>query len=224
MNPSKALVIFSGGQDSTTCLFWALKKFKHVEAITFDYGQRHRIELECARKLCERFGVEQKVVAMDFLSSLAPSALTQSSGELKVDGGFNNLPSTFVPGRNILFLTLAAAFAAPRDIRDLVVGVCETDFSGYPDCREDFVASMENSLSQGLGVALQIHRPLMRLSKAETFQLASDLGHLNDVVEGSHTCYEGQRNTLHSWGYGCGMCPACVLRKKGFEEFSRSLM
>ncbi len=153
---------------------------------------------------------------------LAPSALTDDSIRVAEKGGLNDLPSTFVPGRNAFFLTLAAAYAVPRGIRELVIGTCETDFSGYPDCREAFVASMESSLSLAMGEGIRIHRPLMFLSKAETFALADRLGRLETVVRDTHTCYEGVRRELHAWGYGCGECPACRLRKKGFEEFEAS--
>jgi 7-cyano-7-deazaguanine synthase len=218
---SKALVILSGGQDSTTCLYWAQQRFDSVEAITFDYGQRHAVELECARRLCELTRTPQKIVKMDFVSQLSANALTDSKVAVAKSGGFQDLPSTFVPGRNILFLTLAASYAAPRGIQDLVMGVCQTDYSGYPDCREDFVASMEASLQKGLGAKIVVHRPLMHLSKAETFRMASELGRLKEVVELSHTCYEGRREVLHAWGYGCGECPACELRRRGFEEYAK---
>ena len=217
---TKALVIFSGVQDSTTCLFWALKRFDHVEALTFNYGQRHFIELDCARRICARHNVLQTEVSMNFLNELSSNALTDSSLVVSGTCGFQNLPSTFVPGRNILFLTLAASFAAPRGISNVIMGICESDYSGYPDCRENFIASMQQSLSLGLDYTIQIHRPLMNLTKAQTFAMADKLGVLDEVLRESHSCYQGVRDTLHAWGYGCGTCPACELRKRGFEEFS----
>ncbi len=216
---TSALVILSGGQDSATCLYWAQPRFTRLETITFDYGQRHRIELECAARLAKAVGAAHKLVPVNSLSALASNALTDPSVPVKADGGFQNLPSTFVPGRNILFLTLAASYAATRGIRDLVIGACETDFSGYPDCRDVFMSDMERALSSGLDSPIRIHRPLMRLDKAQTFALADELGRLDEVVRETHTCYEGVRDELHAWGYGCGTCPACGLRKKGYEEF-----
>lgn len=218
------LVILSGGQDSATCLAWAQKFFPRVEALTFDYGQRHRVELESASRLARRAGVIQTVIPVDSLSALAQhaggaNALTNSGVDVKTEGGFRNLPSTFVPGRNALFLTLAASFAAPRGLQDLVIGACETDYSGYPDCRDGFMDAMESALSQGLDTPLRIHRPLMKLTKAQTFELADQLGILDVVVRDTHTCYEGVHDTLHAWGFGCGKCPACELRKRGWEQF-----
>lgn len=220
-----ALVILSGGQDSATCLAWAGKLFKRVETLTFDYGQRHRIELESAAKLARLAGVPNALIPVDSLSALAQhaggaNALTNSNVDVKTEGGFKNLPSTFVPGRNALFLTLAASFAAPRGIQDLVIGACETDYSGYPDCRDGFMDAMESALSQGLDTTLRIHRPLMKLTKAQTFELAEKLGVLEIVVKETHTCYEGVHDKLHAWGYGCGSCPACELRKKGWEQYA----
>lgn len=216
---SRALVILSGGQDSATCLYWALKKFDEIETITFDYGQRHRIELECAAELSKRLNLKNTLIPIDSLKALGSNSLVDSSQKISETGGFQNLPSTFVPGRNALFLTLAAAYAAPRFISHLVIGACETDFSGYPDCRDVFMTSMEESLKLAMDFEFKIHRPLMKLNKAETFKMADDLGALSTVIELTHTCYEGVRRDLHSWGYGCGECPACKLRKRGYEEF-----
>jgi 7-cyano-7-deazaguanine synthase len=217
-----ALVILSGGQDSVTCLHWALREFARVEALSFDYGQRHAIELNAAREIASSLGVAHKLVKAEVLGQLAPSALTDASRPIDAQGGLHGLPSTFVPGRNAVFLNLAAAHAVPRGIQDLVIGACETDFSGYPDCREEFIAAMERALALALGVELRIHRPLMFRSKAQIFALAEELGCLSTVVEKTHTCYQGVRETLHAWGYGCGECPACVLRRQGFEEFTRN--
>jgi 7-cyano-7-deazaguanine synthase len=217
---SRALVVFSGGQDSTTCLYWALKNFQEVSAITFDYGQRHSIELECSKKICIDLGIPQKIIEMKFLAQLNSNALTESKIEPEAIGGMNNLPNTFVPGRNILFLTLAASYAIPRGIQHVVMGVCETDYSGYPDCREAFMQKIEEALSLGLDTELKIHRPLMNLSKAQIFALAEQVGGLDVVIEKSHTCYRGERTVKNAWGYGCGACPACELRKAGYEKFS----
>lgn len=221
---SSALVILSGGQDSATCLAWAQRLFARVEALTFDYGQRHRTELDSAAKLAARAGVVQTVIPINSLTALAQhaggaNALTNTSVDIKEAGGFRNLPSTFVPGRNALFLTLAASFAAPRGLCDLVIGACETDYSGYPDCRDGFMSAMESALSQGLDTPLRIHRPLMKLTKAQTFELAAKLGVLDTVIKETHTCYVGVHDQLHAWGYGCGRCPACELRKKGWEQY-----
>jgi len=221
---SSALVIFSGGQDSTTCLAWALKKFQNVSALTFDYGQRHKVELQSAEAICQALKVPQKVVPLDFLGKLNDTALTHDSFKVSEQGGMHDLPSTFVPGRNILFLNIAAAFAAPREIFNLVIGVCQTDFSGYPDCRENFVRSMETSLRLGLGEnRLTLHTPLMNLSKAEIFELSEKCGALELVLKKSHTCYEGDHTHFHDWGFGCGTCPACVLRKNGWENYQKEL-
>jgi len=216
-----ALVIFSGGQDSTTCLKWALNRFDTVSAITFDYGQKHKIELDVARRICTLLNVEQKIVSADCLSQLSPNALVDSSIAVSESGGFLDLPSTFVPGRNIFFLTLAASWAVTKGIHDLVIGTCQTDFSGYPDCRDEFIASMEQSLNLGLGVGtlLTIHRPLMFLTKAQTFLLAKKEGVLDLVIDESHTCYEGDRSHKNAWGFGCGACPACKLRSRGYDEY-----
>jgi 7-cyano-7-deazaguanine synthase len=219
VNPNTALVIFSGGQDSTTCLYWALKNFDRVEAITFDYGQRHLVELDLARELCRKLNVPHKVVDAGFIGQLSTSALTDTSVEIKNDGGYQNLPSTFVPGRNVFFFSMATAYALPKGIREIVSGVCQTDYSGYPDCREDFVKALEKALSLGMDGPLTLHSPLMHLTKAETFKLAADLNCLESVLWDTNTCYQGERQKKNSWGYGCGSCPACELRKKGFEEY-----
>lgn len=217
-----SLVILSGGQDSATCLFWAKKNLGHdVHTLTFDYGQRHRIELECAEALSREHAKSHRLLPVTSLKDLANNALTDGDIEVKHDGGFQGLPSTFVPGRNALFLNLAAAYAAPRGIKDLVIGTCQTDYSGYPDCRQEFIDSMEKSLSLAMDFEFKVHTPLMYLTKAETFALADQLGGLKAVVEQTHTCYEGNRDELHEWGYGCGNCPACELRKKGYEEWQK---
>jgi 7-cyano-7-deazaguanine synthase len=211
--------VFSGGQDSTTLLYWARKNYTQVDAITFDYGQRHRVELECSKNICAKLGIPQQMVQMDFLADFTPNALTHSHIEIRTQGLLRDLPSTFVPGRNALFLTLAAAAAVAKGFKEIVMGVCQTDYSGYPDCRQDFVQSMQQSLSLAMGQDILIQTPLMFLTKAETFQMAADLGVLESVVEDSHTCYMGNRDNRHPWGYGCGTCPACDLRQKGFQDF-----
>lgn len=203
-----AMVLFSGGQDSVTCLAWALKKFRTVEVISFDYGQRHRIELEVGKKLAEIAGVRRIVIPVSFAQ--AGSAMVEDSVPVQVDGGFGNLPTTFLPGRNAVFLSIAAGLAASKGIFDLVTGVCETDYSGYPDCRRDFIQAMWRALSLALDRTVRIHTPLMHLSKAEEVLLMRDLGKLDWLVH-THTCYEGKRPP-------CGECSACVLRARGFAE------
>jgi 7-cyano-7-deazaguanine synthase len=208
---SKAVVVLSGGQDSTTCLYWALDRFGdgNVEALTFDYGQRHRIELECAEKVAQHAGVAHTTLPIDTFSALGGTSLTDA--ELPVeDAPGDGLPNTFVPGRNLVFLTFAAAFAWQRDIVHLVTGVAQTDYSGYPDCRQHTIDALEETLRRGMERTFTIHTPLMKLSKKETVELARELGAL-DAMALTHTCYEGQRPP-------CGECPACRLRAKGFLE------
>ena len=206
---NKAVVVLSGGQDSTTCLYWALERFggDQVEALTFDYGQRHRIELDCAGQVAKHAGVAHTTLPIDTFAALGGNALTDSDIAVAQPPG-NGLPNTFVPGRNLIFLTFAAAFAWQRDIADLVSGVAQTDYSGYPDCRRDTIDALEQSLILGMERTLKIHTPLMNRSKKETVELARDLGAL-DAMAFTHTCYNGQRPP-------CGECPACQLRAKGF--------
>ena len=208
---SKAVVVLSGGQDSTTCLYWALDRFGagNVEALTFDYGQRHRIELDCAAQIAKHAGVVHTLLPIDTFAALGGNALTDSDIAVEESNG-NDLPITFVPGRNLIFLTFAAAFAWQRGISDLVAGVAQTDYSGYPDCRRDTIDALEQTLNLGLERTFTIHTPLMILSKKETVELAQDLGAL-DAMGLTHTCYNGQRPP-------CGTCPACQLRAKGFLE------
>jgi len=217
----KAVVIFSGGQDSTTCLFWALNRYDVVEAITFNYGQKHSIELECAKTICEKVNVKQTIIDISFLNTIVESALT-SNGDVNVIND-KGLPASFVPNRNQLFITLAHAYAQKIGAQTLVTGVCQTDFSGYPDCRLDFIQSIRSTTNLGSASNIQIETPLMHLTKAETFKLAQDEKCLDEVIELSHTCYNGDRSKLHFWGYGCGDCPACLLREKGYLEFSENL-
>ncbi len=220
---SNALVLFSGGQDSTVCLAWALDRFDHVETVGFDYGQRHRAELLARPVILEKIrelprGVrlgEDHLLPLDLLRTLGGSALT---ADMAIALGADGLPTTFVPGRNIMFLTAAAALGYRRGIADLVGGMCETDYSGYPDCRDETIRSTEKTLRLALGRAVRIHTPLMWLDKAATWKLAETLGgtELVDlIVNDTVTCYEGDP-TPHVWGKGCGRCPACDLRARGF--------
>jgi len=208
---SKVVVVLSGGQDSTTCLYWALDRFgnDNVLALTFDYGQRHRIELECATSVAQHAGVAHTTLPIDTFSALGGNALTDAGIAVDEAPG-NALPTTFVPGRNLIFLTFAAAFAWQRDIVDLVTGVAQTDYSGYPDCRRDTLDELEKTLRLGMEREFTIHTPLMNLSKKETVEMARDLGAL-DAMALTHTCYNGFRPP-------CGECPACRLRAKGFLE------
>lgn len=217
-----ALVLFSGGQDSTTCLYWAKENFGRIEALGFRYGQRHAVELRQAAKIAALAGVPYTV--LDLSGTLSGSALLDAGDVNAPHAQAPDLPASFVPGRNAVFLAHAAAFAFARGLRDgdgalhLVGGMCEADFSGYPDCRADFVHAMARALGLGLGAALYIHTPLMHRTKAETWKLAADLGCLDVVVEHTHTDYGGDRSERHPWGYGRLDNPASVLRAKGFEE------
>ncbi len=226
---TRALVLFSGGQDSATCLAWALSHYEHVETLGFDYGQRHAVELTCRTEFVARLRQthphwspslgEDHLLRLDVLAQLGDTALTQ---EQAIRMQANGLPNTFVPGRNLLFFTLAAALAHRRGLQVLVGGMCETDFSGYPDCRDDTLKALQVAINLGLDARLRLATPLMWLTKAQTWQMAQDLGGDGLVAlmrEHTHTCYLGQRDTLHTWGYGCGTCPACELRAKGHAEF-----
>lgn len=206
---SKAVVALSGGQDSATCLYWALDRFGSVEALTFDYGQRHRIELECAARVAEFAGVAHTMLPIDTFAALGGNALTDTAIDVQ-DAPGEGLPNTFVPGRNLVFLTFAAAYAWPRGIADLVTGVAQTDYSGYPDCRQGTIDALQEALTLGMERKFTIHTPLMNLSKRETVEMARDLGAL-EAMALTHTCYEGQRPP-------CAVCPACKLRAGGFRE------
>jgi 7-cyano-7-deazaguanine synthase len=212
MRNEKVVVVFSGGQDSTTCLLWALERFEEVATVTFDYGQRHYHEIECAREIAEELGVSFHVLDMKLINQLSANALTRSDIEVKA-GENGELPSTFVPGRNHLFLSFAAVYAQAIGARHIITGVCETDFSGYPDCRDSFVKSLNVTLNLAMDEQFVIHTPLMWLNKAETWKLADQLAALDFVREKTLTCYEGIR------GDGCGDCPACELRRKGLETY-----
>lgn len=215
MKNEKAVVVFSGGQDSTTCLFWAKERFKEVEAVTFDYGQRHHQEIECAKQIAAELGVKHHILDMSLLNQLAPNALTRQDIEVK-DGEEGELPSTFVPGRNLLFLSFAGVLASQVGAKHIVTGVCETDFSGYPDCRDIFVKSLNVSLNLSMDDTFVIDTPLMWLDKAQTWELADQLGALDYVREKTLTCYNG------IIADGCGECPACKLRNKGLQTYLSS--
>ncbi|ALA71252.1 7-cyano-7-deazaguanine synthase [Geobacillus stearothermophilus 10] len=213
MNEEKAVVVFSGGQDSTTCLFWAKKQFGEVEAVTFDYGQRHRREIDVAQAIADELGVRHTVLDLSLLGQLAPNALTRR--DIAIEQKEGELPTTFVDGRNLLFLSFAAVFAKQRGARHIVTGVCETDFSGYPDCRDVFIKSLNVTLNLAMDYEFVIHTPLMWLTKAETWKLADELGALEFIRTKTLTCYNG------IIADGCGECPACVLRKRGLDEYLR---
>ena len=210
---SRALVVLSGGQDSTTCLYWAIDRFgaANVDTLTFDYGQRHRIELDCAQRVAAHAGVPNTILPIDTFAALGGDALTDSEIDVQseVDTA-SGLPNTFVPGRNLVFLTFAAAFAYQRGIGNVVTGVAQTDYSGYPDCREGTITSLQHTIRLGMEFEVSLHTPLMHLSKKETVELARDLGALPAMAL-THTCYNGKRPP-------CGECPACVLRARGFAE------
>lgn len=208
----KALVVLSGGQDSTTCLFWALREFGEVHAVSFDYQQRHGLELELARDTCEELGVEHQVLDLSLLNQLTSNALTRTTIDV-AEGKEGSLPSTFVDGRNMLFLTFTAVLAKQLGIRNIVTGVCQTDFSGYPDCRNNFILSLNTTLNLAMDYDFAIHTPLMWLDKAQTWNLAKKLHCLEHIKEKTLTCYNGVV------GKGCGTCPACLLRNKGYEDF-----
>lgn len=230
MNADGALVLFSGGQDSATCLGWALDRFGHVETLGFDYGQRHRVELACAAVMRERLpGIvphwagrlaEDHQLRLDALAAISDSALTRDSAiRMREDG----LPTTFVPGRNILFLSFAAALAYRRGLKHIVAGMCETDYSGYPDCRDDTIKALQVALNLGMQRRFVLHTPLMWRDKAATWQLAEALGGAPLVAlirEETHSCYRGDRTRRHDWGYGCATCPACALRRAGWEAYA----
>lgn len=229
--PQKGLVVFSGGQDSTTCLGWALEQFEQVFTIGFNYGQRHHVEMECRQLVLQKIGQLKsgwlnrlkldKVIEIGVFNEIGKTGLTD---EVEIAMGQNALPTTFVPGRNLIFLTAAAAYAYRQGIRHIVLGVCETDYSGYPDCRDDTIKAMQIVLNLGMESRFVVHTPLMWIDKAETWRMAEQIGgdlFVDLVKEYTHTCYLGDRNKTHEWGYGCGMCPACELRAKGWKQYSQ---
>jgi 7-cyano-7-deazaguanine synthase len=227
---SRALVLFSGGQDSTTCLAWALERYEHVETLGFNYGQRHVVELECRGKVIEQIRLQfpqwsaklgdDHMLDLALLGQISDTALTQDKA---IAFQKNGLPNTFVPGRNLLFFTFAAALAYRRGLEVLVGGMCETDYSGYPDCRDNTLKALQVALSLGLDSPLVVETPLMWIDKANTWQMAHALGGealVALIQEHTHTCYMGDRTNRHPWGYGCGKCPACDLRQMGFSAFT----
>ncbi len=212
-NKDKAVVVFSGGQDSTTCLFWAMKRYKEVIAISFDYNQRHNAELECATNICKEYNIEHHIFDLSLLNQLAPNSLTRTNIEVDSDAPEEGTPNSFVDGRNMVFLTYVAIFAKQRGINDIVTGVSQSDFSGYPDCRDVFIKSLNTTLTLAMDYEFDIHTPLMWIDKAETWKMADDLGHLEDIRTKTLTCYNGVL------GDGCMDCPSCKLRKKGYDIF-----
>lgn len=214
MKKEKAVVVFSGGQDSTTCLFWAMQQFGEVEAVTFNYNQRHKLELDVAANICKELNIPHTILDMSLLNQLAPNALTRSDIDITHEEG--ELPSTFVDGRNLLFLSFAAVLAKQKGAKHLVTGVCETDFSGYPDCRDIFVKSLNVTLNLSMDYPFVIHTPLMWIDKAETWKLADDLNAFEYVRNNTLTCYNG------IIADGCGECPACQLRRAGLERYLES--
>lgn len=212
-NKNTALVVFSGGQDSTTCLLWALKRYDEVVAVSFDYGQRHKLELDCAKKIVSRLNVEWHVMDMSLLNQLAPNSLTRTDIEVDENAPKEGAPNSVVDGRNMLFLTFAAVFAKQRGITDLITGVSQSDFSGYPDCRDVFIKSLNTTLNLAMDYNFCIETPLMWIDKADTWKLADDLGGLDLVRNETLTCYNGIK------GSGCGHCPSCKLRNQGYDEF-----
>jgi 7-cyano-7-deazaguanine synthase len=230
LHSDAALVLFSGGQDSATCLAWALNRFARVETIGFDYGQRHLVELDSRVKLLDGIQAlrpdwaaklgETHTLAIPTLAQVSDTALTR---DVAIAMGADGLPNTFVPGRNLIFLTFAAALAYRRGIGAVIGGMCETDYSGYPDCRDATIKALQQAINLGMATQFELHTPLMWLDKAATWGLALELGGdgLVDLIrEHSHTCYLGERGARHDWGYGCGQCPACQLRAKGWREYA----
>lgn len=226
---SKALVLFSGGQDSTTCLAWALDRYEHVETVGFNYGQRHIVELECRSAILEQVKREfpqwanrlgpDHMLDLQLLGQISDTALTQDKA---IEMQANGLPNSFVPGRNLIFFTFAASIAYRRGLQVLVGGMCETDYSGYPDCRDNTLKAMQVALSLGLDGPMVIETPLMWIDKAETWRLAQRLGgdsFVRLIQDQTHTCYIGDHSNKHEWGYGCGACPACELRRSGYEAY-----
>ena len=225
----KALVLFSGGQDSATCLAWASENFDHIETVGFDYGQNHRVELDVRLRFLDRLKAlfpkwmgklgEDHMIDMSLLGTISETSLTR---DMEIEMTEAGLPNTFVPGRNLLFFTAASALAYRRKAKHLIGGMCETDYSGYPDCRDDTLKSLQVTLNLGLDTRQVIHTPLMWLTKAQTWEMAEELGGetlVDLILEESHSCYRGDRSTRHAWGYGCGTCPACELRRTGFETY-----
>ncbi|MFZ6692113.1 7-cyano-7-deazaguanine synthase QueC [Undibacterium sp. SXout20W] len=231
LNNDRALVLFSGGQDSTTCLAWALARYAHVETIGFDYGQRHAIELTVRPQLLKKMRTfspdwearlgEDHMIDLSLISQLSQTAMTEN---IAIEMQENGLPNTFVPGRNLMFMMVAATLAYRRGLNVLVGGMCETDFSGYPDCRDDTMKALQVTLNLGMATRLKLETPLMWIDKAQTWELAENLGGsaMVDLIRAdTHTCYLGERGELHEWGHGCGTCPACELRARGYLQYKQ---
>ena len=224
-----ALVLFSGGQDSATCLAWALDRFQHVETVGFDYGQRHLVELDCRQTVlssirhkfpdwASKLG-EDHLLDLNIVDAIGETAMTK---DVEIEFSEDGLPSTFVPGRNLLFFTFAGALSYRRGIRHLIGGMCETDYSGYPDCRDDTLKALQVALGLGMNRRFVVHTPLMWIDKAQTWEMANTLGgeaFVNLLIDETHTCYLGDRDHKHAWGYGCGTCPACELRAVGYHKY-----
>ncbi|MCS4455926.1 7-cyano-7-deazaguanine synthase QueC [Clostridium botulinum] len=217
MNKEKAIVVFSGGQDSTTCLFWAKKKYKEVIAVSFDYNQKHKLELDCAKDICKKYNIEHHILDLNLLNQLAPNSLTRQDITVDKSAPKEGVPNSFVDGRNLLFLSFVAVFAKQKGINTIITGVSQSDFSGYPDCRDVFIKSLNVTLNLAMDYEFEIITPLMWINKAETWKMAYDLGVLDIVKEETLTCYNGIKAD------GCGECPACKLRKKGYWEFEKSI-
>lgn len=216
INKKSAVVLFSGGQDSTTCLFWAREKFEKVFAISFDYGQKHSGELKCASEICKKYNIEHHILKLDLLNSLASNSLTRDDIKVDKNASKDELPNTFVDGRNMLFLTYVAIFAKSKGINNIVTGVSQSDYSGYPDCRDVFIKSVNTTLNLAMDYHFVVHTPLMWIDKKETWALADKIGVLEIIKNETLTCYNGQI------GDGCGNCPACNLRQKGYVQFVES--
>jgi 7-cyano-7-deazaguanine synthase len=231
MDNNRALVLFSGGQDSATCLAWALEKFEHVETVGFDYRQRHNVELkvrkEFTTELRKAFPNWSTILGEDHVldvGSIAELGETAMTSDIEIKTLENGLPNTFVPGRNLLFLTYAAALAYRRNIKHIVMGVCETDYSGYPDCRDDTIKALQVAINLGMETRIAIHTPLMWRDKANTWELAYTLGKselVDLILQLTHSCYQGNHTDKHDWGYGCNACPACELRNNGWERWGK---
>ncbi|NEZ75300.1 7-cyano-7-deazaguanine synthase QueC [Clostridium botulinum] len=218
MNKEKAIVVFSGGQDSTTCLFWAKKKYKEVIAVSFDYNQKHKLELDCAKDICKKYNIEHHILDLNLLNQLAPNSLTRQDITVDKSAPKEGVPNSFVDGRNLLFLSFVAVFSKQKGINTIITGVSQSDFSGYPDCRDVFIKSLNVTLNLAMDYEFEIITPLMWINKAETWKMAYDLGVLDIVKEETLTCYNGIKAD------GCGECPACKLRKKGYWEFEKEYL
>lgn len=226
-----AVVLFSGGQDSTTCLQWAIDRFgeEQVHPLAFEYGQKHEVEIEQGKRICEALAIkEPQYLSIEALAQLGGAALTDTDITVEAEAGpqsgnvfahTHGLPSTFVPGRNMMFLTLAAAYGAQLGVYNLVTGVCQADAAGYPDCRQQFISDAMFALTSALDEEVQIHAPLLCLTKADTWKMAADMGILDLIITYTHTCYHGDRSVMHEWGAGCGNCPACTERRNGYKVY-----